>query len=851
MTFRMLLRLLAREIRGARARIVPFLASLAIGVAAVVLVAGLGDSVSRAIRLEARPLLGGDVSARSSQPLPASFDAVATTFPEVERADTIDLLTMVAVPTAANGLPGRSLLAELKAVSAAWPFYGAPTIEPARPLSELLDPAGIVVEPALLERLGLAPGAELRVGSATFTVRGVVTTEPGRLPSGMAAGPRVLMSLDGLARAGLGDTGARITRRALFRAPDEARATALAAWLKERAKGATPSSAAWATIETWSDAQPSTQRGIARTSSYLGLVALLSLVVGGVGVAQSTRAWMARRLDALAVQRCLGMTTGELRTLALVQTAVLAAAGSAVGAVIGVAALAVAPLFLQGLLPAEAVQPWQPAAIARGIALGVGVALLFAARPLDQAARVPPLRVLRRDVEPLPDPPVRAALYALALAGGVYALAWIQSRDPVVAGFFVAGLGGVAGVGALLATVVSRSLGGLAHRARPWWLRHGLASVGRPGAGLVPAVVSLAIGVVVVMTTVLVEGRIFAQIAEEFPREAPSAFLVDVQPDQRDGVLRLLEEAGATQMKSAPMVVARLLSIDDRGVDALVAERGEDARWSLTREQRLSYMAALPPDNTVIAGAAFSPGAPEAGTPAELSLEKSYAESLGATVGSRIRFDVQGVPVDFTVTSLRTVSWESFNMNFFLVAEPGVLEAAPQSVLVTAQLPADREAGVQDALAAAFPNVTLVSVRAALTQARGLLTRMGWGIRAVGAFTALAGIAILVSGVAADASRQGRKVALLKTLGTTRAGVVGLFAIEYGLVGLLAGGLGAGGAALVSWAVVTQMMHLGWRTDGVALALAVGVTVALSAIVGVLANTRALRVRPAEVLRGE
>jgi putative ABC transport system permease protein len=287
-------------------------------------------------------------------------------------------------------------------------------------------------------------------------------------------------------------------------------------------------------------------------------------------------------------------------------------------------------------------------------------------------------------------------------------------------------------------------------------------------------------------------------------------------------------------------------------VDALVAERGEDERWSLTREQRLSYMAALPPDNVIVAGAAFSAAVPVSdAAPAELSLEQRYAESLGATVGSRLRFDVQGVPVEFVVSSLRTVSWESFDMNFFLVAEPGVLEQAPQSLLVTAQLAADREAGVQDTLAAAFPNVTLVSVRAALIQARGLLERMGWGIRAIGAFTALAGIAILVSGVAADAARQGRKVALLKTLGTTRAGVVGLFAIEYGLIGLLSGVLGASGALGFSYVVVTRLMRLGWQTDVPVLLAAVALTAGLSAVVGVLANARALRVRPSEVLRGE
>ncbi|MFN7145326.1 MAG: ABC transporter permease, partial [Myxococcota bacterium] len=224
MSPRLLVRLLGREIRGARGRLFPFLASLAVGVAAVVLVAGLGDSVSRAIRMEARPLLGADVAARSFQPLPDAVDGVTTAFPGVGRADTIDLLTMVAAPPGPDSAPGKSLMAELKAVSAGWPFYGAPTITPARPLPELLGDDGVVVEGALLERLQLTTGAEVRIGGATFTVRGVVEKEPGRLPNGLSAGPRVLVGLDGLARAGLGESGARVTHRALFHVPDEARA---------------------------------------------------------------------------------------------------------------------------------------------------------------------------------------------------------------------------------------------------------------------------------------------------------------------------------------------------------------------------------------------------------------------------------------------------------------------------------------------------------------------------------------------------------------------------------------------------------------------------------------------------
>ncbi len=839
MSVRAWLRLLRWELRGAAGRALPFVASLAVGVAAVVLVAGLGDSVARAIRMEARPLLGADVAARSFQPLPPELDAVASEFPTADRIDTLEFLTMVAAPAAADGAPGRSLIAELKAVPPGWPWYGAPRVEPARPLAELLDPEGVVVEPALLERLGLEEGSRLRVGGADFVVRGQIRDEPGRMPSGLVAGPRLLLGWEGLARTGLGQTGARITHRALFREADEVRALALAGRLREIV-------GTRATVETWADAQPAAQRSITQTTAWLGLVALLSLLVGGVGVAQATRAWIARRLDAIAIQRTLGLSGAEVAGLALGQTALLALAGCLLGALLGTAALALAPFVLGGLLPAAAVQPWQPLAMARGVVLGMGMALLFAWRPLSQAARVPPLRVLRRDVEPIPDSAARSALSFLVVAGGVFLLAWVQSHDALVAGAFVGGLAVVAGLAAGGAAVLVRLLALLAHRARVWWLRHGLASVGRPGSGLVPAVVSLGLGVTVVLTTVLVEGRLYAQIAQEFPASAPSAFLVDVQPDQRAGVEAMLAEAGAAHTRGAPVVVGRLLSVDGVGVEALAAKRDEGERWQLTREQRLSYMPSLPSDNTILEGAPFSEA-----VPAELSIEERYATSLGVKLGSRVTFDVQGVPVELRVTSIRSVSWQSFNMNFFLVVEPGVLESAPQTHLVTTQLAADRESDVQDRLAAAFPNVTLVSVRALLAQARGLLERLAWGIRAVGGFTAAAGVAILATGVAAEAARRGRQVALLKTLGTTRGGVVGLLAVEYALVGLLAGAMGSVGALGLSWVVVTRVMTLSWATDWVAVGAAVVISSGLCALVGVAANQRALRVRPAQVLRGE
>jgi putative ABC transport system permease protein len=292
------------------------------------------------------------------------------------------------------------------------------------------------------------------------------------------------------------------------------------------------------------------------------------------------------------------------------------------------------------------------------------------------------------------------------------------------------------------------------------------------------------------------------------------------------------------------MVMGRLAAINGETTEARVAGLPDRERWAYTREQRLSWTEALPSDNTVVAGAFASDPAL-----VEVSLEQRYADRLGVGLGDRLTFDVMGVPVDLHVTSLRQVQWESFQMNFFLLTEPGALDAAPRSHLVTLQVDADREDAVRDALAADFPNVTLVSVRALRDKAAGILGRLGAAIQALGAFTAASGVLILLASVSARTEARARQVALLKTLGTTRAGAAALLGVEYALVGLVAGTVGAVAGGGLAWALLTQLMTLPWQTPWLTLALAPLLTALGAAAAGVAGNARALAVRPGAALR--
>jgi putative ABC transport system permease protein len=393
------------------------------------------------------------------------------------------------------------------------------------------------------------------------------------------------------------------------------------------------------------------------------------------------------------------------------------------------------------------------------------------------------------------------------------------------------------------------------------WMRHGLAALARPGAGTVSAIVALGLGVLVVLGMSLVERRLSSQLATAIPADAPSAFLIDIQPDQWTGVHEiLLKQGGASRVDSVPVIMARISAIDGRAIEQLAAQAkarreqekkdGEDRegarRWALTREQRLTYLKELPADNRIVEGKLWNDP-----TRSEVSVEKEFADDLGLHLGSTMRFDVQGVPLELTVTSLRTVDWQTFGINFFLVVEPGVLEKAPQLRLAAARLPRGSEQKVQDALAASYPNVTLIRVREVLEKIAGVLARIGVGIRFLGGFTVLAGIAILGGAVSAGSARRGREVALLKTLGMTRPGVAGAFAVEYALIGLVAGLIGAAGAVVLAYMVVTRGFELPWELQSLPVAVALAGAVLLAVLAGLAASSRALERRPIEVLRAE
>lgn len=835
-----------RESRGSAGRLLFFVACLAVGVAAVVSVAGLSSSLDRAIRTEARQLLAADLAVGSRRPPGPELTELLDRLPgsrDLRRAEVQEMATVVLSPD------GKSQLVELKVVDGPYPFYGELRIDSlwGGELSDLLADDTVVVAPDLLSRFGLQQGDTLQMGGRDFRIAGVIAAEPDRVNFGLTFGPRVFASKTAVDRTTLVQKGSRVEHRTLLALPEGASTDRLAR-LAETLKEELPP---YYRVETYRDAQPALRSGLRRVERFLGLVALLSLLVGGVGVAQTVRAWIAGRLDGIAILKCLGARPREVVALYLGQAVALGLAGSVVGLVAGTALQLVLPQLFPDLIPPDVVRVLEPAAQIgpwlRGLGLGIGVAVLFSAPPLLAVWRVPPARVLRRDAEPLSGGRWAWAPVLLALAAGLFGMAWLQSDSPVLAGQF---LGGVAGITLALAAA-AWLLGKLAARIprrAPMWLRHGMASIARPGAATLSAVIALGLGVLVVLAMYLVERQLVRELTAQLPADAPSAFMVDIQPSQWRPVEKLLIEQGAEDLRSVPVVTARIAAIDGVDTDTLVEEAGKDRRsrrWALTREQRLTYLEELPDDNEIVAGELW--GDPET---AEVSVEDDFADDLGVGIGSVLTFNVQGVPVDLTITSVRTVDWGTFGLNFFLVAEPGTLDDAPQQRVATAVLEAHKEQPIQDAIARAYSNITFLKVREILGRIVAVMSKVGLGIRLLGLFTVAAGLVILAGVVSATAVQRGREVALLKTLGMTKGGVSKLFAVEYAMVGLAAGTLGAVGGTVLAWGVLTRAMEASFTFEWGPLLVTVVGSMLLTVTAGLAASARARRRPPIEVLRG-
>jgi putative ABC transport system permease protein len=832
---RFVLRLAWRETRGAWRHFGYFWACITLGVAALTGVGSFADSLERTVARSAKSLMGGDVEIRGAQPLPE--DAAALLPVEARGGAAVTRIRELVAMAQAD--PERTQLVELKAVEAGYPFYGALVTEPDRPLARLIGDGRALVHESLLARLGLRVGDRFRVGTADLTVSGVIVKEPDRAVGVFSLGPRVMIAAADLDRTGLIRPGSRVRYRTLFRLPEGLDAARVRDLLAERLPAAQR-------VTTYTQAQPGLRRFWDQLTMYLGLTGLVALMVGGIGVAVSVNAFVTEKLPAIATLKSLGAGWRPLLAAYLLQTALLGLAGSVAGALLGSLAQPLLAPALARLLPIELTLSFSPRAVLGGLAMGLGVTLLYALWPLLQIRRVSPALILRHEVEPRL-PGRRPWLAALPIGCGLAALALWQAGSWKIGALFAGGLAAAL----LLLALGARLVIALARRVRwrgPAW-RQGAANLHRPGSHAGPVLVSLGLAVMLVVSIALLEGSLRGQLVDRSPGSAPAFFFIDIQPDQAEPFARLVAGRGASApAELTPVVRSRLAAVNGAPITQGEKARRDDA-WYLTREYVLTWAAQPPGHNTVVAGRWWTPE--EAAREPLISVEEEIARQLGIGLGDALTFDVQGVPVSARVTSLRHVDWRSLTSNFFVIFSPGALEGAPTTFIATVRSAPEREAGLQSAVVAAFPNVTAIPIREVLERVTAVLDQIALAVRLVAAFSIGAGLVVMAGALAITRQQRLYHSVILKALGATRGFVARVFAVEYALLGAAAGLAGSALAAALAWAVLRFALDVPWRWAPGTLLAGVGAATGLALLVGALGTRRLLGRRPAGVLRSE
>lgn len=843
------LRMAWRESRSSRRRLLLFGSAISIGVATLVAIRSFTANVEDAIHRQSRELLGADYVLRSSRPftppIEGLLDSLARRGARVARRTS---LTSMAFVRAREG----TRLVDVRGVAGGFPFYGQVHTSPPDRWAALDTGRVAIVDTALLVQLGARVGDTLEIGRRSFAIAGVASDVPGRL-GGSFEGfiPQVYIPAADVAGTGLVVFGSRVTYQALLRLDGERTAHRIDGTHKrlfERERVAT---------RTAADAEDNLTDALHQLSTFLQFVGLVALLLGGIGVASGVGAFVAGKLDTIAVLRCLGASRPLVFGIYLAQAATLGLLAAAAGSTLGVLVQLLLPGLLRSVLPLDVtVRPEVPAILA-GLGLGVAVALLFALRPLLEVRLVSPLQALRRPFEGEAAPRDPARLAALgALAVGVFALAMHQADRPRVGlGFALAialmigVLSGAARLAAWLARRVSRL--GTARARWPYVVRQGVANLYRPRNQTRAVVIALGFGVALLATLYIVQANLLGQVRFTTLATAgrPNLVFLDVQPDQETGVGSLVTASGHPLLQQVPIVPMRITAINGRAVTDLLKEpRARRAPWVLRHQFRSTFRDSATASERLVRGAWWHGRGP--GPPYPVSLSTDIAQDLGVRIGDRIDWSVQGVRVPTTVVALREVEWARFEPNFFAVFSRAALEDAPRSaVLLTRAEDAGARARLQRAVSQRYPNVTSIDVALVQATVERVLRRVSLAIRFMAAFSLATGALVLLGAVAAGRLERIREGALLKTLGATRRQLTRILLAEYAALGLLAGLVGVGLSGGGGWAMTRYVFDLRFTLPAVPLAGVLAATACLVALVGITASGEVFRKTAMEVLR--
>ena len=835
-----------REIRSSWQRLLFFFVCIAVGVASIVALRSVIQSVRGALSNQAREMLGADMVLSSDRAFgPDVREHLATALGDrrvTAATEATELMTMARPGTAGST---TTRMVELRAVEQAFPVRGILTVQDATYDHAMLRNRGALVRPELLAQMGIKVGDSLLIGDASFTIRGVVESEPGRNVGAFSIGPRVFIDFADLPATGLLAFGSRATHQLLLEVPDVAIDPLATEWREAFAEE-------FVSVRSYRRSEDRMGENFNRAEDYLSLVGLVVLILGGIGVSSVTRVFVQQKMRSVAVLKCLGASTRQVLGIYMTQAFCLALAGCALGVAIAAGVLAVIPAVV-GEVPLLVTVDYglTTSAVSQGAAVGLLVSLLFAAVPLLEMRHVKPSLLLREEsLSSQGADWVRWAAVAVAGAALVLLAVW-QAGSVRVGVALVAGILGVGLVLHLAGMALICALQPLRH-TRSFALRQAVLHLARPGSQAGIVLLAVGLGTFFILGVRSLQVNLLREFSVQVGTDVPDMFLLDVQADQRRGISDFIaaNNEGQGPPELIPVLRARVTAVKGQEVD-LDHVQDVRGRGSLAREYTVTYRAALEENEEVVEGSWWDG---DAGGRPEVSIEESLRDRFQIQPGDDIRFDVLGREITARVTSVRRVNWQDFGSGgFMFVFSPGTFDGAPHTFMSTAMGPRDAAArgALVGGLVARFPNVSVIDLREMLQTVREVVANVTLGVTVVGGLVLLSGALILVAAVSMTKFRRVYEAAILKTLGASTKLIATMLVVEYGVLGAAAGIVGASCAVGLSWWLATYVLEMPWQPTPLVSLVGVLLTAAAVALVGMVASLDVLRHKPLSTLRAE
>jgi putative ABC transport system permease protein len=812
------------------------------GVAALVAILSFRNDVLLTVDDQSRELLGADLEVRMNQPYP---DVIQSYIDSIggSRANAIEFNSMVIYSD-----EGQNRLSQIRAIDGPYPIYGEIETVPADAADRYKQEGGALVEQSAMQQFNLQPGDTIQVGNFKVPILGELISVPGEAAAFSLIGPRVYLSRDLLEGSSLLDRGSRVTYKSYFQFDSPELVASAVEGLREfrgeyRVR-----------YDTVESRKEDFDEIVSNLSKFLGLIAFVALLLGGLGVASAVHVYLKRKTSMVATLRCIGMRAEQILAAVAIQISMLGFIGAAIGTLLGLIFQFYLPTLFADLLPFDIVQAISIQAIGLGLVTGIVISVVFSLLPLAGVSTVSPMMTLRNaDFSPIQalSTKVKGITVAVTLATLILIVGFL-TESLIVAGTFTLSMILFVILLRATASLLMAGIKGLRLKSFTYVWRQGTANLFRPNNQTSMLMTTLGMGMLLIGTLYLSQDAILQRIDLQFSDDMPNLVLYDIQTDQNDDILNIIEENDGKVLQNVPIVSMRLakwngLTPSEVREDSTIDVRG----WALGREYRVTYRSELRESETLTEGEWIGE-ADGINSVVPISIATNIEDDLRVAVGDSLTFNVQGVQVKTRIASIRDVDFTRAEPNFFVLFPSGVLENAPQFFATVIQTNSDLQTvTIQQEVVQRHPNISAIDVGIALQSVQEFLGKIAMAVQFMALFSILTGFIVLGGSIAISRRQRTREAVLLRTLGANKKQISGIQTIEYALLGLLAGLTGLLLALVASWALAWFYFDLAFRPDILVLSTITGVVVLSAIAIGWSGSRHIFKHSPIEVLRLE